>query len=248
MRITLLGHYDLASLYAMNRILKGAPGHAYSVFLSGAQDAAAVPPEWLQRLAAIDRDLSERFLADPHTAPLLRKTRNLPAPNRGDGLAQLRSTEPDLIVSIRYRRILREAAIAIPHHGVLNLHSGILPDYRGVMATFWAMLNGEAEIGSTLHRITDSGIDTGPIIRISRQPLAADASYLANVLSLYQPGCNAVIAAIDEIDQGNEPEALPQGSGAGAYFSTPTEADLARFHHQGKVLAHGAELDSMQAT
>lgn len=248
MKITLLGHHDLASLYAMNRILSGAPQHQYTVYLSGPQRVSAAMPGPLQRLAAIDSELSERFLRDPGTSPFLQETQDLPAPNRADGLARLRSTNPHLIVSIRYRRILREEAIAIPQNGVLNLHSGILPDYRGVMATFWAMLNGEAEIGTTLHQISDSGIDTGPIIRISRQAIRADATYLANVLSLYGPGCDAMLAAIEEITAGVEPTTTPQQAGAGRYFSTPEAADLARFMVQGGYLADGAELDSLQPT
>lgn len=248
MKITLLGHDDLASLYALNRVLRAAPEHKYAVFLSGVQSASSEPPEPLQRLAETDRHLSERFLKDAKTSPILRETRDLPAPNRGDGLARLQATDPDLIVSIRYRRILRDDAIAIPRNGVLNLHSGILPDYRGVMATFWAMRNGEPEIGSTLHRIVDSGIDTGPILRISRQPLQAGTSYLANVLSLYGPGCEAILAAIAEIGRGAEPAATPQIAGDGRYFSTPAAADLARFHDEGGILADGAELDSVSPT
>jgi len=245
MKITLLGHNDLASLYALNRILRGAPEHKYAVFLSGAQGALSEPPEALRKLAEIDSILSERHLSDANTSPILRETRDLPAPNRADGLELLRSTEPDLIVSVRYRRILKDEAIAIPRNGVLNLHSGILPDYRGVMATFWAMLHGETEIGCTLHRIVDSGIDTGPVIRISRQPVQAGQTYLANVLSLYQPGCEAILAAIAEMGRGGEPPARPQIAGSGRYFSTPAAADLARFRDRGGKLADGAELDSV---
>jgi methionyl-tRNA formyltransferase len=203
-------------------------------------------PEALQKLAATDRTLSNRFLEDTRASSTLKNARDLPAPNSVDGLALLRASDPDLFVSIRYRRILKDAAIAIPRHGVLNLHSGILPDYRGVMATFWAMLHGEAEIGSTLHRIVDSGIDTGPVIRISRQPLLAGDSYLANVLSLYQPGCDAILAAIAAIGSGDEPVASQQKTGDGRYFSTPKEDDLALFFRQGGQLAHGAELDSVR--
>jgi methionyl-tRNA formyltransferase len=248
MKITLLGHYDLASLYAMNRLLNGAPEHEYAIFLSGAQNTSPSVPEPLQKLAEIDGKLSERFLEDPRTSLLLKNTQDLPTPNEVDGLALLQSSNPDLIVSIRYRRILRENAIAIPRHGVINLHSGILPDYRGVMATFWAMLHGEAEIGTTLHRIVDSGIDTGPIIKISRLPALPGASYLANVLRLYKPGCDAVLAAITAIGSGSEPVADQQIAGAGQYFSTPKEADLALFYRQGGELAHGSELDSLQPT
>lgn len=245
MRITLLGHNDLASLYAMNRILSGAPHHQYAIFLSGAQDTTTSPPASLQKLAAIDGDLSARFLQGRQTSTILRESRDLPAPNHTDGLAALGATDPDLIVSIRYRRILKGPAIAIPRHGVLNLHSGILPDYRGVMASFWAMLNGETEIGSTLHRITDDGIDTGPVITISRQVLLPERSYLANVLSLYRPGCDAALAAIALLGNGVEPQANPQNVGAGRYFSTPAITDLERFLGQGLVLARGDELEAV---
>lgn len=248
MRITLLGHYDLASLYAMNRILAGAPDHQYAVFLSGAAETSVVPPEPLQELAAIDSELSERFLQERRTSTILRESQDLPAPDHADGLSALRTTDPDLIVSLRYRRILKSDAIAVPRHGVLNLHSGILPDYRGVMATFWAMLNGETEIGSTLHRITDAGIDTGPVMKISRQPVLADRSYLANVLSLYKPGCDAVLAAIETIGNGDEPPSIEQNAGVGQYLSTPEKADLDQFLGLRLQLACGDELDSVQPT
>jgi len=52
--------------------------------------------------------------------------------------------------------IIREPVIAHSQYGYINLHSGLLPDYRGVMASFRAMVNGDAEIGSTLHYIQDA--------------------------------------------------------------------------------------------
>ena len=48
--------------------------------------------------------------------------------------------------------------------GMLNLHGGLSPDYRGADCTFWALFNGEpAQIGCTLHFI-NAGIDTGALI------------------------------------------------------------------------------------
>jgi methionyl-tRNA formyltransferase len=248
MNIILLGHHDIASLYALDRILRRAPQHDYSVFLSGPLSKSAALPQSLAELEAIDRELCRGFLACADTSRRLKSPAELPSPNSAGGLAQLASGTPDLIVSIRYRRILREAAIAIPRHGVLNLHSAILPDYRGVMATFWAMLAAENEIGTTLHRIVDAGIDTGPILAISRQPARMDWSYLANVLSLYGAGCDATLAAIDSIAKGIEPVCLEQSRESGAYFSVPTSSDLARFHARGLCLATGTELEHLAAS
>ena len=124
----------------MHRIMLGASDHQFSVFQSGPVRESREPPEALRQLAKSDDELCAEFLHDEQTSAALRAMNELPAPNHDSGLATLRAAEPDLVVSIRYRRILRDSAIAIPRCGVINLHSGILPDYRGVMATFWAIL------------------------------------------------------------------------------------------------------------
>jgi methionyl-tRNA formyltransferase len=87
------------------------------------------------------------------------------------GLKIVNDYVPDLIVSIRFGLILESKIIAIPKFGVINLHSGELPKYRGVMATFRAMQQNDTEYGTTVHYINDSGIDNGEIISISKQPL-----------------------------------------------------------------------------
>lgn len=241
MRIVLLGHEDIASLYALDRLVKRCPAHAYTLFWSGpmaGQKAAA--PE-LERLAASDRALFSRYLEHPDTASLFRDAEALSAPNSPEGVARLAGAGPDLVVSIRYRRILKPEAIAVPRFGVLNLHSGILPDYRGVMATFWAMLAGEPEIGTTLHRIVDAGIDTGPVIAIQRRKTDYKGSYLSNVLALYADGCERIAQAIDEIDRNGTVKTAGQPAGEGAYFGPPTETDALKFLKTGLKLVDDDE-------
>jgi len=46
---------------------------------------------------------------------------------------------------------------------ILNIHYSLLPAYRGVHSTVWAMINGEPEVGFTLHE-ADALVDNGPII------------------------------------------------------------------------------------
>jgi methionyl-tRNA formyltransferase len=242
MKIVLLGHEDIASLIALDTLVREVPGHDYTIFVSGPMKPRGQPAPTLDRLDAIDRALYDRYRPETVRPELFDAARALPAPNGPDGVRLLRHEAPDLIVSIRYRRILRDEAIAVPTHGVLNLHSGILPDYRGVMATFWAMLAGEAEIGTTLHRIVDAGIDTGPVIAISRQAADYSASYLANVISLYRDGCRAIVDAIADIDQGGRIEVREQPAGEGRYFGPPSESDAVAFEQRGLTLADGREL------
>ena len=245
MRIVLLGHDDLPSLYALQRVIEGAPEHDYVAFLSGNLPRSPETPRALAELASIDAGLCARLRESGRLARPLLEARDLPQPNSAAGRDVLAAAAPDLIVSIRYRRILKDAVIAIPPRGVLNLHSGVLPDYKGVMATFWAMLHGADTIGATLHRIIDSGIDTGPVIGIRRIPTDYRSSYLANVLRLYGPGCELITAALQAIAAGREVVATPQEPG-GRYFSTPGIVDLEAFRRRGLSLADGLELAGVE--
>ncbi len=243
MNIILLGHRDIASLFALNRLIALSPEHHYTAFTSGTLTAEKPVPDALVELARIDAQLCKQYLAEYPVANVLRAAPELQAPNSPAGLQLMADCEPGLIVSIRYRRILRDAAIGMPRHGILNLHSGILPDYRGVMATFWAMLNDEPEIGATLHRIVDSGIDTGPVIGISRVQTQPRESYLANVLGLYIDGCSLLANTVDAMIRGEFRCVVPPPTGSGRYYSTPDEAALQRFSAKNLSLVRGNELD-----
>jgi len=252
MNITLLGHHDIASLYALDRIIRQLPEHQHAVLLSSAAVADSNDDSPLAELAEVDKGLCSRFLSGDLDGPVVAPLADgavglLDKPNSPEGLAVLGDRQPDLVVSIRYRRILHDVAIAIPRLGVLNLHSGILPDYRGVMVTFWAMLSGDKEIGTTLHWIVDAGIDTGPVLDIRRRATRPDRSYLANVLGLYADGCDSMTSAIATIAGG---EALPGQVqvARGQYFTAPDANDAARFKEQGYTLVDGSEEREIRAT
>ena len=245
MNIILLGHHDIASLYALDRVIGLLPEHDYSVLLSSDAQSTPADDTALARLARADADLCDRFLSGEirgAVASVLAASPppSLSSPNSPQGLGVLEELQPDLVISIRYRRILREEAIAIPRLGVINLHSGILPDYRGVMATFWAMLAGEKEIGTTLHWIVDSGIDTGPVIGIRRKPARPGATYLTNVLGLYADGCSMIADAVRAIAEGRKPGGSAQPPG-GQYFAAPGVRDVERFEARGLALFDGSE-------
>jgi hypothetical protein len=147
-------------------IVRQLPAHRFKLFLSGTLGGGNTTlPESLAALGHLDRRLYDAL-----PWGFDGREEDLPAPNSAEGIAVLRDLEPDLFISVRYRRILKSAAIEIPRYGVLNLHSGLLPQYKGVMATFWAMLNAEAEIGCTLHTIIERNGAISPICWSSIRP------------------------------------------------------------------------------
>ena len=194
-------------------------------------DSQAAPPGTLLSFRAL-----ERYLAAP--IELLNDI-------NGEGLARFAKSAPDIALSIRYGVILREDAIAVPRCGVLNLHSGRLPDYKGVMATFRALMNGDSELNMTLHTIDDSGIDTGRILAYSSLAVARERSYLWHVLKLYEGGCRvfaeAALAALSgEAINGVEQASLTE---RGRYFSFPTQEELLAFSAAGFRLVDSADIN-----
>jgi methionyl-tRNA formyltransferase len=75
----------------------------------------------------------------------------------------VRERAPDLIWVNSYSLIVRPDVLSIPRLGGINVHGGLLPQYRGSNPLQWAILNGETTTGVTIHEMTD-GIDEGPIL------------------------------------------------------------------------------------
>lgn len=75
----------------------------------------------------------------------------------------LRSLKPDVLVVVAYGRILPEDALSVPTYGAVNVHSSLLPKYRGAAPVQWAVLNGDTVTGvSTMFLAPE--MDTGDVI------------------------------------------------------------------------------------
>ena len=263
MKITVLANRDLASNLALNQLLPSLfPQHELRVYLSSQVGSGGDLPEPLRLLKFFEQTLFNDILwpaldqADEAHSPcsFAKLSQFTVAPisvlnkiNSEAGLFALNSGEPDLIICIRYGGILKEQAIAIPDHGVINLHSGLLPDYRGVMATFRALLQGEAEVGTTIHYISDANIDTGDILGNTRIPVIAGKSYLWHVLQLYPQACELLTNIVTKISRGDTPAGRPQPA-EGNYYSFPDQAELDAFLQAGHSLCDVDDMTNITST
>ena len=81
----------------------------------------------------------------------------------GSSTELLRSLKPDVLVVVAYGRILPEDALSVPTYGAVNVHSSLLPKYRGAAPVQWAVLNGDTVTGvSTMYLAPE--MDTGDVI------------------------------------------------------------------------------------
>ena len=88
-------------------------------------------------------------------------------------LGELRLLQPDVIVVAAYGQMLPPAILQLPPHGCLNVHTSLLPKYRGASPIQSAILNDEAETGVTIMKI-DAGLDTGDILAQAATPIRAE--------------------------------------------------------------------------
>lgn len=115
-------------------------------------------------------------------------------------VAEISSMAPNLIVVAAYGQILRENFLSIPKHFCMNLHSSILPKYRGAAPINWAIINGDAETGVTTMKM-DKGLDTGDILLTAKTIIKEtdDAQTLHDTLA--NIGASLTIETINQLEQ-----------------------------------------------
>lgn len=118
-----------------------------------------------------------------------------------DGLIDLKTLNPDIMVTAAYGQLLSQAVLDIPKFGVINVHASILPKYRGASPIQTAIMRGDTETGVTIMK-TDIGLDTGDIIDITKTPIFENETTedLSNRLATL--GSNLLLEVLDKIENG----------------------------------------------
>jgi len=87
-----------------------------------------------------------------------------------ESLQQLREWQPDVVVVAAYGQILPQALLDVPRYGCINVHTSLLPRWRGAAPIQWAIAEGDSETGVSLMRM-EAGLDTGPVFAVARTPV-----------------------------------------------------------------------------
>ena len=129
----------------------------------------------------------------------------------------------DLLICLSYPKTLKRRDLKRYKYGCINLHTSLLPKYRGRHPLRWAMVKGEKELGVTVHYMNDS-IDTGDIIL--QDSIVNDSSlmYEEALSKLLEKGKEMVLKAVMQIATGTvyRRKQLEQFS---SYYPRRTEKD-----------------------
>jgi methionyl-tRNA formyltransferase len=131
-------------------------------------------------------------------------------------VSQLQEWAPDVIVMAGYSQILGEEVLSVPDIGVLNLHGGKLPEYRGASTLNWMIIENETEGGIAV-LFADEGIDTGQIVLQEQFPITTEDTIVDVIEKTDRLFPEMLVTALDQIE--NESLNLtPQSPGEGCYY------------------------------
>jgi methionyl-tRNA formyltransferase len=263
MRLLIFTNRDLASNINLNLILPHIYQYVTHIFVSDKVGGKNTnPPKELKELKFFEQTLindilfpqlenqNRNFDNKYLTFNELSKKYTIPVQSFNDvksveNLDFIRSLKPDLILSVRYGKIFGNDFVKIPTHGVINLHSGILPNYRGVLATFRALMNGDTEIGCTLHYIDDKTIDTGSVIGFSNLKVDKTKSLFWHIMNLYPASTSLIIENITQILRGGKMGIHTQNPSDAQYFTFPTHEEVAEFKAKGFSFMEVSEYEEL---
>jgi len=139
----------------------------------------------------------------------------------------VRELNPDLIVVVAYGKILPQELIDIPKKGIINVHSSLLPKYRGAAPIHAAIINGEKESGVTIMDIVEE-LDAGDIILQAKTPINETDTLEDLHDRLAKIGSETLLKAIELIEK-NQVVRTPQDENK-VTFVKPIKKDECEIH------------------
>lgn len=126
-------------------------------------------------------------------------TLEVPDINDASAIEFISAHDPD-IIAVCGTSVLRPEVFQLAKKGTINIHSGIIPEYRSAEPTFWALYNNEPDkVGVTIHFV-DKGVDTGPIIYQQAVGVSKDDNIATLFFKCNKVGAELMVKAIRDIE------------------------------------------------
>ena len=119
----------------------------------------------------------------------------------GTAFAQIQELAPELIVVAAYGRILPNEILDYPVKGCINVHSSLLPRYRGAAPINWAILNGDEVTGVTIMHMAEA-LDAGDIISQVKTEIQPDETAPELFIRLANLGAELLIQTVESVAAG----------------------------------------------
>ena len=135
----------------------------------------------------------------------------------------LKELSPDLIVVVAYGKIFPATVLNAPPLGCVNVHSSLLPSYRGAAPINWAIAKGEKKTGITI-MLMDEGMDTGDILAQKEIPIGEEETAEQLSKKLSRDGAQLLLETVDRIAR-NDVSPVKQDGNAATYAPLLSKKD-----------------------
>ena len=142
----------------------------------------------------------------------------------GEAMSIVEELSPELIVVAAYGKILPEDILNFPKYGSINVHSSLLPKYRGAAPINWAILDGEAETGVSIMYMAKE-LDAGDVILQKTTAIGEDEDALALTTRLAELGAEALSETVTALQNGTVPSPKRSISGTATCAATPKRTE-----------------------
>ncbi len=140
----------------------------------------------------------------------------------------------DIVVSVAAPEVFKKPFLDVPKIKCINIHSGRLPVYRGMMPNFWQLLHGEPHATITIHEMAEK-LDAGGIIATHEFPLQAKDSLDRVIVGTKQEGARLMMKVL--VDFANDAiKATPLDMQNASYFSFPSKKDVKALRKRGHTM------------
>lgn len=129
----------------------------------------------------------------------------------GEALGIVKTLAPELIVVAAYGKILPEDILNAPKYGSINVHSSLLPRYRGAAPINWAILDGERETGVSIMYMAPE-LDAGDVILQKRTPIGPEENAQELTVRLAELGAEALSETVTALADGTAARTPQDGS------------------------------------
>ena len=132
----------------------------------------------------------------------------------------------DVMVVVAFGLILPEAVLRQPKYGCINVHTSLLPRWRGAAPIQRAILAGDEETGITIMQM-DAGLDTGPVLAQEKCPILSGDTTESLTSKLAELGSACLLEVLENIAEGKQ-KPKPQNDAAATYADkiTKPEAEI----------------------
>jgi methionyl-tRNA formyltransferase len=145
------------------------------------------------------------------------------SPNLEEWIAAGRAAQPDFVFSFYYRYMLAQAWLKLPRLGALNMHGSLLPKYRGRAPVHWAILNGETQIGASLHYMVEKP-DAGALVDQQAVPILPNDNALQVSIKVAEAAEQVLRRCLPKLIAGTA-DARALDLTQGSYFGRRTPED-----------------------